>query len=345
MATVNETLAMLSAPIGYLSTQGRSTLLGLIASQNRPGLMRFLTQNNPILQPMRVIELVEQVLQSDIGAASSIPFEERLIHGPGGEESSDARTRRTQSVPISVPISDKAVATVPEDFYGFETTTLAIRSGGGQFPAGGSNGYAPAGAGVALALAGRALRLIMGGGGGRLTAAIWNSLPSLVRSALIQAGIGVGALIAFNGDIPFITLPGQGPGTARSEGATPQLPEMYHDRELDIQVGRYYDGRIITKTWVANGIQFWATGVGRRDLMHHVLKLDGSIKSWKPPRPVVLMPNGAKNIRDLLRADDIVDRQLKKVAKALRRRNPTPRKPKGPSQVVIVDPQHAALHS
>lgn len=112
---------------------------------------------------------------------------------------------------------------------------------------------------------------------------------------------------------------------------------------IQIQVGRTYDGKIINKTWVANGIQFWATGSGA-DRMHHVLKMDGSIKSWKPPRPVVLMPGGAKNIRDLLRADAIVDKQLKKVGAALRRRAPrAARKPKPPTEVVVVG-GHSGQH-
>lgn len=350
MATVNATLAMLSGPIGFLTPQARSTLIGLIASQNRPALTRFFTQNNPILQPMRVIELVEQVLQSELGAPSTVPFEDRLRLSavrPAANVVPVAARRVSPAInvpPVQIQVAEVSMAPTPDEFYGFETTTLAIRSGGGEFPPGGSIG-GPGGAaagGAGIAIAGRALRLIMGGGGGRLTAAIWNTLPSVVRSALIQVGIGVGALIAFNGDIPFITLPGQGPGTARSEGALPMVPQ-FNDGQIDVQVGRYYDGRIITNTWVANGIQFWATGSGN-DRMHHVLKMDGSIKSWKPPRPVVLMPGGAKNIRDLLRADAIVDKQLKKVGAALRRRQPRQRKPKGPAQVVIVDPQHAVLH-
>jgi len=128
-------------------------------------------------------------------------------------------------------------------------------------------------AGTALAIAGRALRLIMGGGGGRLTSAIWNSLPAFVRTVLIQFGIGIGALIAFSGDIPFITLPGQGeqPFDPSQEGGDiiPTGPAV------DIQIGAHPDlpgvhlGAHVIGSWNTNpknpalGVTFYRLSNGR----------------------------------------------------------------------------------
>lgn len=291
------------------------------------------------------------------GQGSSRPYELKVMREV--DDANRAASLNKRSVPETTldhfdhTPEDKPV----NDYYGFElgsidlvreiplsSQTVAIRSGGGvrleEFPNGG--GVVPAQVGGAIVPISSLVGRLGGTLGQRVTAwaigaaagsrLAWGSLPSWLRSAMALIGLS-GATIAIDnateGPIQIRPFGGGGAG-----------------RELDIQVGNYYDGRIITKTWLANGIQFWATGLTRADRMHHVLKLDGSIKSWKPPRPVVLMAGGAKNIRDLLRADDIIDKQLRKVKKAIgRRATPTPRKPKGPAQVVIVDPQHAALHS
>lgn len=243
-----------------------------------------------------------------------------------------------------VPAPPVPVASIPEaspvtqaDFYGFDTPTSyhsngygpptlqaqPVSLGGAIVPVGGQAGRVALTQLAGTAIGGRLVAFFAGVARGGIVR--WNSLPGWARLGLGALGF-TGYDLLLDGDL--VGLPSFGGGAGG---------------QLDIQVGRSYDGRIITKTWVANGIQFWATGSGR-DLMHHVLRKDGSIKSWKPPRPIVLMPGGAKNIRDLLRADDIIDRQLKKVGKALRRRSPTKRAPRQPQQVVVVDPQHAVLH-
>jgi len=182
---------------------------------------------------------------------------------------------------------------------------------------------APAGdqiAGAGIVIAGRALRLILGGGGGRLTAAIWNSLPSLVRSALVQVGIGVGALIAFNGDIPFITLPGQGssvvPFDAQQEGGGTI-------GNVDIQIGagpsmpHHFVG-----SWVANGVRFYRLQDGKLAVQNK----KGRWKVWRPKRPIVLYADGASNLKTMLRADKALTKQAKQIAAVLNRRAPRPRK-------------------
>jgi len=194
---------------------------------------------------------------------------------------------------------------------------------------------APASFGVTgITVAGRALRLIMGGGGGRLTAAIWNSLPALVRSILVQAGIGIGALIAFNGDIPFITLPGNGFDPSQ-EGVGGAL-----DRAVDIQIGGHaMHGAQIIGSWNTNpkhpedGVTFYRLVGGWLAVQNK----KGRWKTWKPKKPIVIYANGAKDLKTLLKADKAVDKQIKKLAKAMNRRAPRPRKAPEPAKPIIIE--------
>jgi len=239
------------------------------------------------------------------------------------------------------------------DAPGIAPTPLPVAGGNGTLQAGddlrdvepvsltGDNpitdefGVAPSGA-TALAIAGRALRLVLGGGGGRLTAAIWNSLPSIVRSALLQVGIGVGALIAFNGDIPFITLPGQG------GPSDPLLPmPTTGPGAVDIQVGAtghlHALGVTIVGSWntnpkdPANGVIFYRLSDGKLAVMNK----KGRWKVWKPRKPIVLYADGASNIKTMLRADRALAKQAKKIAAMLNRRAPRSKKSSPKSPIII----------
>jgi len=184
-------------------------------------------------------------------------------------------------------------------------------------------GVVPVAGGISVA--GRSLRLVMGGGGGRLTLAIWNSLPSLVRTALTQVGIGVGALIAFNGDIPFITLPGQGGSVP-----TPFVPPV------DIQIGGLPSPMVgvqVVGSWNTNpknpaeGVTFYRLSDGKLAVQNK----KGRWKVWKPKRPIVLYAGGASNLKTMLKADKALTKQAKQIAGMLNRRAPRPKKtPKGP---------------
>lgn len=183
-----------------------------------------------------------------------------------------------------------------------------------------------AGAGTALAIAGRALKIALGGGGGRIIAATWNSLPSIARSALTQIGIGVGALIAFNGDIPFITLPGQGdPG---SEGAI-----VPGGRPVDIQVGvSPLQAVQVVGSWVANGVTFYRLADGKLAVQNK----KGRWKVWRPKRPIVLYADGASSLKTMLRADKALNRQAKKIAAMLNRRSGIKKTPKKDTRPIII---------
>jgi hypothetical protein len=95
------------------------------------------------------------------------------------------------------------------------------------------------------------------------------------------------------------------------------------------------------KSWTANGRPFFLM----EDGWTWVQKLDGSWKKYRQPKPVVLMPGGAGNLRDLLKATGVISRQLKQVDKALsgklgprRRRAPArhPALPRG-TRVINID--------
>jgi len=185
-------------------------------------------------------------------------------------------------------------------------------------------------AGTALAIAGRALRLILGGGGGRLTLAIWNSLPNLVRIALTQVGIGVGAMIAFNGDIPFITLRDSGP----QEFSPAVIPQV------DIQIGGPIPTQLgvsVIGSWNTNrknpaeGVTFYRLSNGWLAVQNK----KGRWKTWKPKKPIVLYADGASNIKMMLRADRALARQAKKIATMLNRR--APRKKSSAKAGIIIE--------
>jgi len=174
-------------------------------------------------------------------------------------------------------------------------------------------------------MAGRTLRLILGGGGGRLTLAIWNSLPSIVRTALTQLGIGIGAMVAFNGDIPFITLPGQG-------SSLPAVPFGPLPPPVDIQVGgegHVMHGAAIVGSWNTNpsnpsmGVTFYRLADGKLAVQNK----KGRWKVWKPKKPIVLYAAGASNLKTMLKADKALNKQAKRIAAMLNRRAPRKRTP------------------
>jgi len=195
-------------------------------------------------------------------------------------------------------------------------------------------------AGAALVIAGRALRLILGGGGGRLTAAIWGALPNLVKTVLIQAGIGIGAMVAFNGDIPFITLPGQGGDIDTAQEGLGGSMETFH-RPVDIQIGSHFaHGATIIGSWNTNkknpaeGVTFYRLSNG----WLAVQKKNGSWKTWKPKKPIVLYADGATDLKTLLRADKAVTKQVKKLANMINRRAPSRKKAApAPHEAIVID--------
>jgi len=127
----------------------------------------------------------------------------------------------------------------------------------------------------------------------------WNSLPSWVRTAFVAAGATVGTDILLDGDIPFIDIPSFG----RNGHEGPHLEHL---------------GAHVIGTWQANGVTFYRLSDGKMAVQNKA----GRWKVWRPKKPIVLMPGGASNLRTLLRADKLLNKQAKALAKMLNRRAP-----------------------
>lgn len=217
------------------------------------------------------------------------------------------------------------VSETAEEFYGFETVAVTTTNGFDPSPLASHFELQRLQGKISLAswivILQRIARLVAMRG-----RQFWDALPGWVRAAVIAAGLSLTQIDIdwpfvgdpdsrpFLPDRPVLPAPFIGPPAPLAPGGSMQDTSQ-------IRVGGYWDGRVITNVWLANNILFWATGY-QPHLMHWVLRKNGSIKGWKPQVPVVLMPNGAKDLRTLLRADAIVERQMKKYDKVYRRRHP-----------------------
>lgn len=134
----------------------------------------------------------------------------------------------------------------------------------------------------------------------------WATLPGWLRTALVSVGATAGAVLVMDEGtgVPFIDIPGFG---GQNGHVGPHLEHL---------------GAHVIGQWVANGIVFYRLSDGKIAVQNK----HGRWKVWRPKKPVVLMPGGASNLRTLLRADAIVNRQTKKLAKMIQRRAPRTKK-------------------
>lgn len=155
------------------------------------------------------------------------------------------------------------------------------------------------GVGVARQLFQVVRQIIPGGGKTMATrgTAFWTRIPPWLRTTLNTLGVVAGYDILFDDDsdggaavVPSGGVPGT--GMAMTPGVT------------------------VIGTWVANGITFYRLSNGYLAVQNS----KGRWKTWKPKRPIVLMPSGAGDLRTLLRADRVVNTQIKKLDKIIRRR-------------------------
>ena len=197
--------------------------------------------------------------------------------------------------------------------------------GNGTAPVEPASVVGPLIAGGTLALAGRLLMALIGRAG-RITQLHWSRLPGWARGVLTQAGIGVGAVVAFRGDIPFVTLPGQD-----GVGGLPAVPG-----HMDIE-GVHLGAHVIG-SWVANGVTFYRLADGKLAVQNK----QGRWKVWRPKKPIVIMPGGAVNLKTLIRADKVLTRQAKQLANILNRRAPRARKSGGNQQKTMILAQKGA---
>ena len=141
----------------------------------------------------------------------------------------------------------------------------------------------------------------------------WGVIPGWVKVVLIGLGIAAGTTLLVR------RLTGGG-GPPAGAGMVPGL------------VGAQFVG-----SWRANGVTFYRLADGRIAVQN----AKGRWKVWRPKRPIVLMPTGAVNLRTLLRADAVLNRQARKIAGMLNRRGgsrraarPRALPPSAPTQIV-----------
>jgi len=93
--------------------------------------------------------------------------------------------------------------------------------------------------------------------------------------------------------------------------------------------GQIFNPGEIVKTWTANGVAFARLADGRTV----VRRKDGTFKIYRQPKPLVIMPGGASNLRQLVKVNNAVVRQLRTLKKAIARAEPRIRKVKVPVAV------------
>lgn len=178
-----------------------------------------------------------------------------------------------------------------------------------QGPGGGSFSPGPAGVPGIIALT-RLLPMLpvfafrlqgLARGAAQGTILRWNALPAWAQTALQGVGL-VGTSIAVD-QIFF----GDDGGGGMTDLAIPGVTMT--DGSIGVQV---------VGSWVANGVTFYRLADGRLAVQNK----RGRWKVWRPKKPIVLMPTGATDLRTLLRADAVLNRQAKKIASMLARRAP-----------------------
>jgi len=138
--------------------------------------------------------------------------------------------------------------------------------------------------------------------GGRIIP--WNSIPSWIRNLMIAVGITEGTSIIIEEltdiDIPTVSdlLPTFGGG-----GHDPHIDPINHMVQA-----------MTVSTWRANNVQFHRLSDGRLAVRNK----HGVWKVWRPKKPIVLFASGATDLPTLLRAERAMDKQFKRIAKALR---------------------------
>jgi len=77
-------------------------------------------------------------------------------------------------------------------------------------------------------------------------------------------------------------------------------------------------GTGVVRSWTANGIPFYTLSDG----WTWVRRLNGTWKRFKYAKPTVIYGGGAGDLRTLLRASGIVNRQLGRLSKAINKARP-----------------------
>lgn len=134
----------------------------------------------------------------------------------------------------------------------------------------------------------------------------WNQIPRWAQLALTAIGITAGTDILLDmgpGDEGWIDIPSFDlPLFPAVGGADDPLTESIL--------------ALTASTWNANGVQFHRLVDGRLAVRNK----HGVWKTWRPKKPIVIMPTGQADLKDLIRADNAIQKQAGKLAKMLRGR-------------------------
>lgn len=144
------------------------------------------------------------------------------------------------------------------------------------------------------------LRSMVGGWFGSKVGKVgWSALPTWLKAVLIGIGVVAGTAIVV--------------GVARNIGSNGSGAVIQGAPGVPV-IGQ----------WTANGVTFYRLMDGRIS----VVNSKGRVKTWRPKKPIVLYANGAGSLNTYLRADSALNKQSKRLQKALNRRAPRPRKAK-----------------
>jgi len=149
------------------------------------------------------------------------------------------------------------------------------------------------------------------------------SLPSWLQTALVAVGATVGIDM-------LMDLAGDGVSGSVDESLWPQIIPHLVDG-LPVHLGAHVVG-----SWVANGVTFYRLSDGKLAVQNK----RGRWKVWKPKKPIVIMPTGAVDLRTMLRADAVLNKQAKRLAAMLNRRAPrrkTSRSTTNSDSVIVMD--------
>lgn len=201
----------------------------------------------------------------------------------------------TQTV---VPTPTVQPAENPDTFYSDTPDVNVIESYDPDATIGGSLTALP----VAVATLRSVATLLRGflGSATRVTSAAWNRLTPTQQTIAATGGIVIGTELAL--DLAGIDDTGIIPNFGFPDGSPAQLPNA-----------------VIVGQWTANGVRFYRLSDGKIA----VQRKNGTWKVWRPKKPIVLYAGGASNLKTFLRADSALDKQAKRLKKALNRRAPT----------------------
>jgi len=171
----------------------------------------------------------------------------------------------------------------------------------------------------------------------RLAPALRVPVEAAVRSAMVAGRASVAGMPSWVGTA--LRLAGITAAVITVESAfddgNPLLPDIF-ERSNNLPA---IPGQVTTDmhnhvvgSWEANGVTFYRLMDGKIAVQNK----KGRWKVWRPKKPIILYSDGASSLKNFLKADVALDKQAKKLRKALDRRAPRrQRTPKAATAVAV----------